>query len=525
MSTSNAAEAPPIAPGADKTHKVKPEKPDEEAYKIDLAKAEKEHASVQERLTATQSAIKGKLDLAKPPNKDSPVAKRQQELRSQLASIRQQQQSSKSSRGNLQEKIKNLDTQLKSRINEQKTARSRVQYKNVEDVDREIQRLEKQVDTGTMKLVDEKKALADISSLRKQRKGFAGFEEAEKGISDVKAQIAELRKGLDDPESKALSEKYSDIAKELDDIKAEQDEAYKNINSLRDERTKIQAEQQEKYTSMRAIKDKYYQAKKAYADYEHEAYRQRKERQKTERETWEKEKRRKVADQKLEEAGAPAYMDEILTADGLIRYFDPSAAGVPSASAAPGKFAAQAQRTVDNSNMKGTRVMAKKDESEENYFMGTGGKKSKKGRRGGTTASPAPAPIEGGKFSLSVGIIEQLAKVNVEPPMNQSDIPAVVEKLKGKLNHWKKDQKRKTQENIDKAQKEIDRLEADAKNETPSSSTKDHRTRDTAKKPGIKNESVNGTASADTELAQEKDASADVAEDLERAIIEDREES
>ncbi len=335
---------------------------------------------------------------------------------------------------------------MKSRINEQKTARSRVQYKNVEEVDREIQRLEKQVDAGTMKLVDEKKALADISSLRKQRKGFAGFDEAEKGISDVKAQITELRKGLDDPESKALSEKYSGIAKELDDIKAEQDEAYKNINSLRDERTKIQAEQQEKYTSMRAIKDKYYQAKKAYADYEHEAYRQRKERAKAERETYEKEKRRKIADQKLEEAGAPAYMDEILTSEGLIRYFDPSAAGVSSETIAPNKFAAQAQRTVDDSNIKGTRVMAKKDEGEENYFMGTGGKKGKKGRKGGAAASPAPAPTDGGKFSLSIGIIEELAKVNVEPPMNQSDVPTVVEKLKEKLDHWKKDQKRKTQE-------------------------------------------------------------------------------
>jgi len=34
----------------DKTSKVKPEKPDEEKYKADLAKAEKEHAAVQERL-------------------------------------------------------------------------------------------------------------------------------------------------------------------------------------------------------------------------------------------------------------------------------------------------------------------------------------------------------------------------------------------------------------------------------------------------------------------------------------------
>ncbi|KAI9808863.1 MAG: hypothetical protein M1827_007186 [Pycnora praestabilis] len=528
ISTSD-PEASSPALAAERTQKPrpeKPEKPDEETYKSDLAKAEKDHSAVQERL----NAIKAKIDLAKPPNKDSPTAKRQQELRSQLSAIRQQQQGQKTSRGSLQEKIRQLDATLKNRINEQKVARSRVSFKNVEEVDREIQRLEKGVDSGTMKLVDEKKSLADISSLRKQRKGFAGFDEAQKGIDDVKAQISDLRKGLDDPETRALSEKYSGIAKELDDIKADQDEAYKSINSLRDERTKIHAEQQEKYAAMRGIKDVYYQQKKAYADYEHEAYRQRKEKQKAERDSYEKEKRRKIADQKLEEASAPAYMDEILTAEGLIRYFDPSAAPASSKSSLPSKFAAHAQRTVDDSNIKGTRVM-KKDVEEESYFAGTGGKKGKKGRKGGAAAAASPAPstpTEGsGKFNLNMGVIEELGKVNVEAPMNQSDVPAVVEKLKEKLDHWKKDQDRKTKENIDKAQKEIDRLEADSSSQpaaTSSSSSitsNNQRSTATAKKPATVNDSVNGHASADAELSQEKDGITDATEDLQKATIED----
>ncbi len=306
--------------------------------------------------------------------------------------------------------------------------------------------MEKQVDAGTMKLVDEKKALAEVSSLRKQRKGFAGFEEAQRGIDDVKAQISELRKELDNPEAKALSEKYNSIQKELDDIKAEQDEAYKSINSLRDERSRIHAEQQEKYVAMREIKDQYYKARKAYKEYEDEAYRQRRERQKAERDSYEKEKRRKIADKKLEEASEPAFMDEILTAEGLIRYFDPSAPETSKSLRGPSGFAAEAQRTVDDSNIKGIRVM-KKDQEEENYFMGTGSKKSKKGKKGGAAGSQGTStPSEGGKFNLSIGVIEELAKVGVEPPMTQSDVPSVVEKLKAKLDRWKKDQDTKTKE-------------------------------------------------------------------------------
>ena len=385
------------------------------------------------------------MDLGQPLTKDSPAGKRQQELRAELQSIKQQQSGFKSSRGNVQDKIAALDAQLKSRIAEQKTARSRVSYKSVEEIDREIQRLEKQVDTGAMKLVDERKALQEISNLRKQRKGFAGFEEAEKGIEAVKAQIAELRKTLDNPEATALSQKYDKITQEMAEIKSEQDKAYKSLNTLRDERNKLHAEQQEKYASIKDIKDKYYKARTAFRDYEQEQYRIRQERQKAERDAYQKEKRRKIAQQKLEEASEPAYMDEILTAEGLIRYFDPSSGEAGKSLRNASGFAAEAQRTVEVSDFKGTRV-SKKDDREENYFMGTGGKKGKKGKKGGASGSPAPGTPTEGKFNLSIGIIEELAKVDVEPPMNQSDVPTVVEKLKAKRDNWKSDQEKKTKE-------------------------------------------------------------------------------
>ncbi|KAK5001441.1 hypothetical protein LTR28_012641 [Elasticomyces elasticus] len=104
--------------------------------------------------------------------------------------------------------------------------------------------------------------------------------------------------------------------------------------------------------------------------------------------------------------------------------------------------------------------------------------------------------------------------------MNQGDVPSVVEKLKEKLEHWKSDQDRKTKESIAKAQKEIDRLEAEAEaNGTSSTST----AKDAASKPAQALDSVNGDASAGAELAQEDDAVAGAASELEKAKIEDAE--
>ncbi|KAF3398252.1 hypothetical protein F1880_006277 [Penicillium rolfsii] len=487
--------------------RVKPTKPDEEAYKASLAQAEKEHTAAQEKL----NQIKAKLDTAKPNNQDSPVAKKQQELRAELSSIRQKQSGFKSSRASTLEKVNALESTLKARIAEQNNSRGKMQFKNVDEIDREISRLEKQVDSGTLRLVDERKALSDISNLRKQRKSFAGLEEAQKGINDIKAQIAELKKTLDNPEAKALSDKYSEIQKELDAIKAEQDSVYKNLNSLRDERTKLRNEQQQKYAAIREIKDNYFKARRAYKEYEDEAWRVRRERQKAERDAFEREKRKKIADKKLEEASQLAYTDEILTAQGLIRHFDPtydfSALGLDDKKDEGSKFRANVGRTVDDSGLKGMKVVRKDDV--EDYFVGSAGKKGKKGKKSG-----AAAGAEAGKFNMNVGIIEDFAKVKIDPPMNQSDVPASVEKLAAKIQEWKKNQAAKTEENIQKAKEEIARLE-----EEETKAEANGRSTDAAKKPA----QANGLPTAEAELAQEEDAAADAAEELKKASLEDKE--
>ncbi|KAJ6032025.1 hypothetical protein N7540_002757 [Penicillium herquei] len=482
--------------------RVKPTRPDEEAYKTSLAQAEKEHAAAQQKL----NEIKAKLDNAKPNNQDSPVVKKQQELRAELSSIRQKQSGFKSSRTSTQEKINALESTLKARIAEQNNSRGKMSFKNVEEIDREIARLEKQVDSGTLRLVDERKALSDISMLRKQRKSFAGLDEAQKGINELKAQIAEIKKTLDNPEAKALGEKYGEIQKELDAIKAEQDSVYKNLNALRDERTKLRNDQQAKYTAIREIKDTYFKARRAHKEYEDEAHRQRRERQKAERDAFEREKRKKIADKKLEEASRLAYTDEIITAQGLIRHFDPAynfaALGLDEKKDEGSSFRAGVGRTVDDSGLKGMKVVRK---DEEDYFIGSAGKKGKKGKK----AAP-----EATKFNMNVGIIEEFGKIKIDPPMNQSDVPAVVEKLAAKITEWKSTQASKTEENIKKAQEEIARLEEEeAKVEKPNG-----RSTDAAKKPA----QANGAPTAEAELAQEQDAAADAAEELEKASLEEQ---
>jgi hypothetical protein len=286
-----------------------------------------------------------------------------------------------------------------------------------------------------MKLVDEKKALSEISSLNKARKQFSGFDGQQKDIDAIKAKIAEQKKLLDDPEQKAMSEKYTTLQTELDGLKGEQDEAFKGLRALREETDKARAVQQEKYQARKELKDAYYQQKRAFQEYDFQARKIRNEKRRLEQLQYVSGKRKEAASKRLEEASAPAYQDEILATEGLIRHFDPSALP-PKETTAASKFAASSQRAVDAADFKGTRV-GKKDADQEDYFVGTAGKKGKKGKKTGVAET---------KFKLDMGVISEFQKVGLDVPSSQADVPATVEKLKEKLAHWKGDQDRKTKE-------------------------------------------------------------------------------
>lgn len=370
-------------------------------------------------------------------NKDqpSPTQKRRQELIAQANEIRQKQAGGKNARTSKLEQIKRLDEQVRSRIAEQKTAKGKIPYKSAEDVDRQIASLEKQVNSGTMKLVDEKKALSDISSLRKIRKNFGQFEDSQKQIDDLRAKIKEIKDSMEDPEQKAMSEQYNKIQAELDAIKAEQDEAYKGLSSLRDERTKLQAEQQEKYTTIKKLKDDYYGQKKAFQAYEREAREKHRERQRAERDRIVNERKKADAERRLADASDPAYLDEIRRANSLLQFLDPEHKVEKGPLMADTGLGASTGRTVDESGLKGTKLVRKEDREED--FM-PAAKKGKKGKKGGAHGANAKF------FNCPPAVVEDCAAMGIDPPMSSADVPAVIEKVRAKLDHWKNDQEAQT---------------------------------------------------------------------------------
>lgn len=432
---------------------TRPQKPDEAAFKQRQAQLEKEHKQIMDQY----NAIKQKIDLATPnKNSDNPTQKRRAELIAQLNEIKQKQGAGKNNRNAAQDQIKRLDEQLRAKKNELKASRDLVEAKNEEELDRKIQDLEQQVERGNLSLVEEKKTLERIGKMKRSRKQFTVINKQQEDVDALQAKIQETKAGMSNPESKALSEQYSKLQAELDAIKAEQDEAYKSLSSLRDERTRLQGLQKDKWNEKRKMEDEYHMGRKAFQKYERDQKQKAWERSRAERERIEKERKMERAQKILAEASDPAYLDEIRRANSLLHFFDPSHVSEKAPLQANKGLGAQPNRKVDESSAPtGMKIVSKKERDEELFPAATGKKKGGKGKKANAATKPASS------FNCPPAVLEDCAAMGIDPPMSAEEVPATIEKVKAKLDHWKSDQAAQTQRNIEKAKKEIEKLEAE----------------------------------------------------------------
>ncbi|KKA27354.1 hypothetical protein TD95_003195 [Thielaviopsis punctulata] len=443
----------PVAPAAAATPvKTRPVKPNEDVFKKNLAAAEAAHAAAMAKF----NAIKDKIELAFPNKKDdseelNPEKKRRQALIDERNEIRQKQASYKATRQGKTDQLKRLDEQIKSRLAEQKALRGKVPFKSLEELEARIKQLDAQVNSGTMKIVDEKKALAEISSLNRLKKNFGQLDEAQKQIDELKAKVKEIKDSMEDPEQKAISERYDAVQAELNTMQAKSDEVFKNLSTLRDEKSKLHAEQQATYAAIKKLKDEYHRSKRAFAAYEQEQRAKNRERIRAEREKAYKEAQKAKAQEMLQAASLPAFADEIYRATSLLKFLDPSAVSTVKAPLLTDHgLAAKDIRKVETEAPKGMRLVRKEDREDE-YLSGAP-KKGKKGKK-----TPAENASKG--FSCPPSVVQDCTYMGIDPPMSAAEVPEVAEKVKAKLDHWKQNQAAETQKNIEKAKKEIERLE------------------------------------------------------------------
>ncbi|KAI0045298.1 hypothetical protein FA95DRAFT_131218 [Auriscalpium vulgare] len=462
----NGTPATPETPAADVSSKTPATigRPDKAAYDAEQGKIKAEIDAVQVKLTA----VKEKISLT---GKGGKGNERRNALRSELDNLRSQQSGNKQSRGKIFDQLKALQEGIQKKSKAIQASRGKVGFKSVAEVDAHIKNLEKQVESGNLKLADEKRALQDISQSKRARRTVEGFQAESESIEKDQAAADELRKQLDDPEAKKVSERYDTIKAELDELRKEGDEAHAGLNKLYDERNVLQSQVDTLINQRRDSSKRFREANDHYYAKVAEDRARRAERDRAQRAAEEDEKKKALAARLMEEASEPAYQVDIEDCQTLIDYLSgkPNAAPVSSLStaitlaSAPKLEIRQVEAATD-----GLVVRKKKGEEDDTYFVGKGKGKGKKGGAKANGSAAAEPSAASGSVNVPLPTLTALLRLSIPPPASSADIPRVVEDLKTKKAWFEANQARATQEAIAKAEAEIKRL---TKGKAPTEST------------------------------------------------------
>ncbi|KAF9247053.1 hypothetical protein BU15DRAFT_84619 [Melanogaster broomeanus] len=431
-------------------------RPDKSVYDAEQERIKSEIDSLQPKL----AAIREKIALT---TKSGSGNDRRTALRAELDGIRDQQSSSKTSRGKIVDQIKALNDGVQKKLKDLQAARGKTPFRTVAEVDAHIKNLDKQVESGSMKLADEKRALLEISQAKRTRKTIESFQAIQDAIDADRSTADELRKQLDDPESKAVSDRYDAIKAELDELKKEGDEAYAGRTKLFEERDGLQAQLNALFTEKRASAQQFREANDRYWVKVNEDRARRAEKARAQRTAEEAQKKLELAERLREEASLPAFQAEIEDCQTLIDALSGKTSGSCGAVAGVPKLELRQVETI----AEGVVVRKKKGEEEESYFVGKG----KKGKKDKTPKSASDSdPLK----NLPFGTITALSTLAIPLPTAPSDIPRVVEDLKTKKTWFEVNQARVTAENIAKAEAQIQRLTNAAKAENRVQSDSPH---------------------------------------------------
>ncbi|KAH8830916.1 hypothetical protein DL96DRAFT_983543 [Flagelloscypha sp. PMI_526] len=449
-------------------------KPDKKAFDSEQDQLKSEIDTLQTKL----NAVRDKISLA---TKNGPGKERREVLKKELNDLKGDQGAMKRGRDKIHEQLQSVRASMEQKKTALNTARGKTPFKTVADVDNHIRHLESQVESGSMKLADEKRALQEITQTKRTRKTVEGFQRDQEAIEADKRTLDELKKQLDDPEAKAASEKYTKIKEELDALKKEEDEAYAGRSQLFSERDGIQAQLNELYNKKRAGSAAFREQNDRYWTKVNEERSRRAERARAQRAADEAEKKKEEATRLREEAEIPAYQAYIEDCQTLIDSFSGKTTGAVKLNTAPAEKAELAGvskldiRQVE-APTEGVIVRKKKGEDDDNYFVASKKQKNQKGSKPPPSAPKEPKEPSSSDSALNVPLatLTALLSLSIPPPASSADVPRVIEDLKTKKAWYEANQARATAENIAKADAAIARLMKESSDILPPNGNGEH---------------------------------------------------
>ncbi|KAJ2466483.1 multicopy suppressor of BFA (Brefeldin A) [Coemansia sp. RSA 2322] len=455
-STAIAAESAGNGRSAGAGKKPRPSRPDFDQHKKELGAVD---AAI-DRLRKEQDEIRDKLN--KGDSRKGPQADTRTKMLGRLQEIRAEQANLRKSRGKVFDRQASLTSSISRKAAELKAQQAKLTYKTVDEIDETIAKSEQQIESGSLKIVEERRLASEISSLRRVRKLVEQAAKLQASIDAEAAELAEVDAQLADTNAQALGEEYERLQGELDALKASQGQGQHQRGELFNERARILKALDQEWEKKRALQDEHRRQNNEYYQWQQEDRKRRAIEEKQQRVQEQREKRLAIAQEQREEAEVPAYANEISGCDSLIRYLNEL---LPSSAAASGSNKADNGSMRPSSSVSGARdvdasthipagmVAVKKTTVEESYFVGTGSSKSKK--------KPARKNNRVDVLKHPLAVVERFLELQVDIPTTTTSVAGTIEKLNEWRQHYVANQAKATEENREKAEERIAKLMAE----------------------------------------------------------------
>ena len=397
-----------------------------------------ERRKVQEKIDNAMSDPEGKASLQAARNKFNELKAQKNALIDQKKVMRAQL-----------DKIKNESDKL---VKDQKDARSNMKFSSLQDIEKEIAKLQRKQETTTMTLNEEKKLIKEMDALQASKKYVAELKDKTVAFDSVKEQRKAILQQISakDKEIDALSKEMDtvmatiksfnekdtekrgqiqDLFKKRDDFRKQIGDVLKQKDALRDAfRKKSDAW----YTSQRAIKAQkkmQWEEEKKKRDEEEAAYR---------------------AKLEAEEAKKIPYEEEQALCEFLADYLERTYLKKDNGADDKNDTKNDVVEVKDDP-FAGMKSLGKKDDEDEYFGKGKGRKKrNRQSKKQDSLAGP---------FTLSVDTFEQFSLIELSPPTSVAQVENSVKELREK-KEWYKQQERGSVKTAQQIRKENEKAAA-----------------------------------------------------------------
>lgn len=316
---------------------------------------EKEHQDKIALLQATIEKLKAevsKIDEQVGEKKGENNRTDQDEIRDRIKQINTKISALDKTKKDLQAEVdKAEDMRYEMKMKAQKLGSS-LTFKKVDEIDRQIEKLENEITTTTMSLKEEKQLLTQIKHLKACKPAIIEYNEYNDKVVQSIQQTQELLEGIKEKQKEIRLYREQEQAEftKLNELRSKNQATRDSKSTLLDQRKKLRDRIQQQYDQIKALRDEYRAANDAYYNYLRAVKDEKKKEMEARRAQQKAEREKRYAEKKQREAEEAEYKrlhpydDEIEMCEILIPFLEgklpgqkPARQQLPSSSNGPSK--------------------------------------------------------------------------------------------------------------------------------------------------------------------------------------------